>query len=51
MHLYINNLLSKIEELGYIAKFNVAVIGICESKVGASVVKFFVAIGTGTEEV
>ena len=38
IHLNINSLLSKIEELRYIAKStNAAVIGICESKLDASV--------------
>ena len=38
IHLNINNLLSKIEELRYIAKStNAAVIDICESKLDASV--------------
>ena len=38
IHLNINSLLQKIEELRYIAKStNAAVIGICESKLDASV--------------
>ena len=38
VHLNINSLLPKIEEIRYIAKFtNAAVIGICESKLDASV--------------
>ena len=39
MHIYINSFLSKIEELRYIAKSNVVVLRICESKVDSSVIK------------
>ena len=44
MHFYINSLLSKIEELRYITKSNVAVIRIFESKVDSSVVKQVIGI-------
>ena len=40
IHLNINTLLSKLEELSYIVKFtNDAIIGICESKLDASVLE------------
>ena len=40
IHLNINNLLAKIEELRYIAKsINASVIGICEPKLDATVLE------------
>ena len=45
IHLNINSLLSKIEELCFIAQFtNAAVIGICESKLDASVLEQDISI-------
>ena len=45
IHLNINNLLSKIEELCFIAKStNTVVIGICESKLDASVLEQEISI-------